>query len=167
MTHSIEAVGCITGSILHVSAVDDLHAASRQAAAELRVVRRIDRAAQVPNHVASKTIGDRIFGAPPDAVIARESADEDLAHAMILQVSGKPGRWTTALGIPVVAKRAVRIDCSLGRLANDRGGLMPRQIALQRRAGRALHTMVGPQRLLVPIELDGIHRMRARMAAGE
>ena len=38
---------------------------------------------------------------------------------------------------------------------------------MQPSSGRALHTVIGPERLLVPVHRDSLERMSARVTAGE
>src|SRR5271163_1455661 len=153
MTYSLEACrGCGPAIILPVGAIDDLHTAGGESMPQPLVVRRVYRAAQIPDDGDAQTVAHRILGAPSHAVIAREPADEDLAHAVILEVTREAGRRPPAARIPVVAQRAVRIHLGIGRLANNRRGLVPWQVGMKPRALGALHTMIRPQRLLMMIE---------------
>src|SRR5579862_5529676 len=124
--------------ILHARVINDLHSACDKPAPKALIMGSIDRPAQIPNDGDAQTVLDRILGAPSHAVVARQPADEDLADAVILEVSGEAGRRPFAARIPVVAQRAVGVDLRVSRLADNRGGLIPRKVGMQSRAMGAL-----------------------------
>ena len=81
MTYSLEACrGCGPAIILPVGAIDDLHTAGGESMPQPLVVRRVYRAAQIPDDGDAQTVAHRILGAPSHTEIAREATYENLAR---------------------------------------------------------------------------------------
>src|ERR1700683_337357 len=109
MTHSVTSMRAVrvAASILQVGAVDDLYSTRDKFSAQPLVLRRIDRAAQIPDECNAKAFLRGVLGAPSHAKIARKATHENLAHAMLLQIAAESGRRSLAARIPVVADSAI------------------------------------------------------------
>ena len=68
---------------------------------------------------------ERVLGTPLDAEVAGDTAQEDILDTSILEIASQSRRWSIALGIPVVAKGAVRINSWICGLSNNCGSSFP------------------------------------------
>jgi len=65
----------------------DLDSIGRQLTAKQIVAIRLDRPTKIPDHVDPKPFPESVFGCPPDAKVASETADKNFLGSAILQIA--------------------------------------------------------------------------------
>ena len=120
---------------------------------------QIDRPAAGFDHDDIEAEATRVDGGIVDAIVGRESDEEDSPQIALSQITRKPRRRA-----PVVfVEGGVGIDAGTEALANDEFRALGLQRRMEARARRTLHAMVGPQRLLPIGHLDALECCPARM----